>query len=160
MLIWGSKSSFKGITSIYMHWLYNGNFPVATIYVSDKTKAGAVLLHLAEEYVIGTQIRDIKYRNAIMNAFIAIHVRMKKLTFRSVIDVVYNSMDPGSPMRQMLADMHALIVGDDVSKLEMIGHMPQAFVQDALKSVLVIRPNEVDEWWWYFGKIEKMYYKE
>ncbi|KAF9701178.1 hypothetical protein EKO04_000631 [Ascochyta lentis] len=148
-LSWSPNSSFKGITSTYVHWLYNGNVPTAVIDMSDKTKVGAVLLGLAKEYVLGSQIIDTTYQNVIMDHFIAIHVRMRKLTFGSVIDVVYEGTHEGSPMRQLLADMHAFVIADDVGKLEMMYSKPRAFVEDVLKSVVTLSPNELDEWWRY-----------
>ncbi|KAF2629898.1 hypothetical protein BU25DRAFT_456324 [Macroventuria anomochaeta] len=113
---------------------------------------------LAEQYVLRDKLLDDTYRNDIMEYFVTIHVWTRKLTFCSVMDVVYNGTNPGSPMRQLLADMHAFIVIDDVGKLEMMDDMPEAFVKDVLKRVLVVRPNGVDDWRWYLKKTGKMYH--
>ncbi|KAJ4363807.1 hypothetical protein N0V95_001002 [Ascochyta clinopodiicola] len=104
---------------------------------------------LRQGYVLGSKIVDTAYRNAIMDHFITIHVQMRKLTFGSVIDIVYKGTYDGSPMRRLLADMHAFIFVDDIGKLDVLDCKPKAFVKDFLKSVLMIRPNEVDEWWFY-----------
>lgn len=158
-LSWSAKSSFKGASPTYIDWLYNGSLSTAVIDVSDETKVGAVLHYLAEQYVLGAKILDVAYQNDFMDHFITIHVRTRKLGFRSVIDVVYEGTSRRSPMRQLLADMHAFILADDVGELDMMDHMPKAFVKDVLKSVLVIRPNAVDEWWSYLEGTGKMYHK-
>jgi len=111
-----------------------------------------VLLNLGEEYVFGSKVLDTFYRNAIMDHFITIHVRTRKLIFGSVIDVVYKGTNEGSPMRQLLADMHAFIIIDDVEKLDMMDYKPKAFVRDVLKSVLILRPSELDQWWYFLEK--------
>lgn len=154
---WSSKLSFEGITSTYIYWLYKGTLPTTVTNVSDETKVDAVLLALAKEYVFGSKVLDTSYRNDIMDHFITIHVQTRTLTFSSVVDVVYKGTKEGSPMRRLLAEMHAFIVIDELRKLDLMDHQPKAFVKDVLKNVLVLRPNELDEWWWFLEN--RMYHQ-
>lgn len=157
-LRWSSASGFGGMSKTYIHWLYNGNLPTAVIDVSNERNIGAVLLRLAEEYTLGCTVSDGLYQNDIMDAFITLHVRSRKLASRSVIEVAYDDINEWTPMRQMLADMHAFIVADDIEKLDLLDDMPKAFVVDVLESVVTLRPNEADEWWHFLKETGKTYH--
>lgn len=65
-------------------------------------------------------ICDDCYRNNILDAFITLHVRTRWLTFCSVVKVIYEDPPEGSQVREILADMHALLVVDDAKKFSLV----------------------------------------
>jgi len=65
-------SDFDGVSSIYIHWLYNGNLPTFITDTRHGRTVSDVFLSLAEEYLIGARVSDGRYMNYIMDALYAI----------------------------------------------------------------------------------------
>ncbi|KAF3047598.1 hypothetical protein E8E12_010716 [Didymella heteroderae] len=159
-LQWRPDSDFDGVSTTYIHWLYNGNLPTAVIDVSDEHKIGDVLRSLVEEYAIGSRVRDGCYMNAIMDAFITLQVRTRWLALGSVVEIAYKNTAEVSMLRLMLADMHAFILVDETEDFDfdLLENMPKAFVIDVLESVVTLKPNGVNEWYWYLKDTGKTYH--
>jgi hypothetical protein len=155
-----SDSDLDGLSRSYIHWLYNGNLPAAAIDVSNECQIGDVLLRLAKEYAVGCRIRDGRYMNDIMDVFITLQVRTRWLTLCSVIELVYENTPEFSTMRLMLADMHAFILVDKAENFDfdLLEGMPKAFIVDVLESVVTLKPNEVNEWYYFLKDTGKTYH--
>lgn len=159
-LKWCADPDFNGLRTTYIHWLYNGNLPTAAVDVSDKRKVGDVLAGLAEEYNIGAWVRDRRYMDDIMDAFITIQVRTRWLALLPVVKTVYDTTVEVSMLRVMLADLFAFILVDKNEKFDfdILEDMPQAFNVNVLVSMVMLKPNEVNEWYWYLKDTGKTYY--
>jgi hypothetical protein len=140
-----------------VHWLYNSGLPAAAIDFSVEKNVGTILLNLAKHHVFGLKINDTAFQNVIMDHFIAIHVRTRKLTFSPMIDVVYQGTREDSQMRKLLANMYAFILAGDTKKLVTLKGKPEAFVIDIMQSMLEIRPTKLEDWWFYLE--QHMYHK-
>ena len=151
---------FEGVSTTYIHWLYNGNLPTSLIDTRHGRTVSAVLLSLAEEYLIGAHARDPKYMNYIMDAFITLQVRTRWLGLESVIECAYEDPAECPMLCGVLADLHAFIFVDKTMKCDFssLEKMPKEFILDVLESVVVLKPNEVGEWYWSLKDIGKTYH--
>lgn len=159
-LRWRSNVGFDGVSTTYIHWLYNGNLPTSVIDTHNERPISDLLVSLAEEYAIGSRVRDGCYMNHIMDAFITLQVRTRWLALCPVVEVAYEDKDEFSMMRRLLADLHAFILGDETVKFafDLLGEMPKKFVVDVLESVVTLKPNEVNEWYWYLKNTGRTYH--
>ncbi|KAJ4384654.1 hypothetical protein N0V86_000255 [Didymella sp. IMI 355093] len=155
-----SDLDLDGVSRTYIHWLYNGNLPAAAIDVSNERQIGDVLLCLAEEYAVGYRICDGRYMNDIMDAFITLQVRIRRLALCFVIELVYENIPEFSMMHLMLADVHAFILVDDAENFgfDLLEDMPKAFIVDVLESAVTLKPNEVNEWYYFLKDTGKTYH--
>lgn len=119
-----------------------------------------MLAGLAEEYNIGAWVRDRRYMNDIMDAFITIQVRTRLLALLPVVKTVNDTTVEVSMLRVMLADLFAFILVDKNEKFDfdILEDMPQAFNVNVLESMVMLKPNEVNEWYWYLKDTGKPYY--
>ncbi|KAF3053400.1 hypothetical protein E8E11_000902 [Didymella keratinophila] len=153
-------SNFDGVSSTYIHWLYNGNLPTSIIDTRHGRTVSDVLLSLAEEYLIGARVSDGRYMNYIMDAFITLQVRTRWLALPYVVELAYEEPADCPMLGVMLADLHAFIFVDKAQKFDfsMLEKMPKEFVVEVLESVVVLKPNEVGEWYWYLKDTGKTYH--
>ncbi|KAF2444402.1 hypothetical protein P171DRAFT_389114 [Karstenula rhodostoma CBS 690.94] len=95
----------SGLFQAYVHWLYFGTIPRLTN--SSSTTPPKDSPYLAKLYVLGEEIMDFRFKNAIMDNFIAVYSGRKIFPSVEAVAIIYGATVGGSPMRRMLAEIYA-----------------------------------------------------
>jgi hypothetical protein len=125
----GSQFSLKVIQE-YSQWLSDGIIrPVASLVRYTTENCNTALEFLASCYVFGEHIKDERWMNDVMDAFIHVHIHDWRLDIGDVILYTYKFTKQTSPMRRLLVDMYTycLEFGDVLNK---IMDLPTAFLVD------------------------------
>jgi hypothetical protein len=80
---------------LYVHWLYASSFPAPPVK------------RLAQAYVIGEELMDIKYKNVVLrHIFEALKPAEDGETLsNTTVNTLYEGTTPGSPARRLVADL-------------------------------------------------------
>lgn len=127
------------VLKTYTHWLYTGSIALTT----DKFHT------LAQLYIFGTNIAHREFCNAVMDEFVALHVRTQAVGLDHVVGLVYAHTGPGSPLRRLLAECYAWNLEAEVGLGEALGELPKEFLVDVLVGVGRVRERRGEEWWGY-----------
>jgi hypothetical protein len=141
--------------SDYVKWLYAGRMPLTLYNADDNDERGQVaeeaekvFVMLAEAYVFGEKIVDVRYKNAIVRATAAARDSSKWNMGPESVGIVYDGTPPGSPLRRMIAESLARLAHDDAKKgvgwMSFIDGYPREALADALKATITFR-CKVDE---------------
>jgi hypothetical protein len=145
--------------SDYVKWLYAGVMPLK-LYdaddMDDKDKRGQVaeeaekiFVMLAEAYVFGEKIIDVRYKNAVVRAVAAAKNSSKWNMGPESVRIVYDGTPPGSPLRRMIAESLARLAHDDAKKgvgwMSFIDGYSKEALADALKATIRFRCKVNDD---------------
>lgn len=122
---------------LYLHYMYHGDFPVATVGADEY--GCAETLQLARLYVFAEQLQDTKTKNATLKAFVAATFKRRVNNrwyspFAASVRTVYERTPPNSPMRRMLVDLYTAYA--DEAWRDCMNVMPDEFVRELLSSFL------------------------
>ncbi|KAF2121755.1 hypothetical protein BDV96DRAFT_639842 [Lophiotrema nucula] len=123
---------------IYMNWLYCQRIP------DDDPRSHHTLDHLAEAYITGYELKDNKFKNAVIDRFIDVSRSENALPRASTVDIIYEgtSLTCSSPARRLLVDIYALFF-DSAAVPDVkthLGRYPKAFLVDVLDAITKVRP--------------------
>jgi hypothetical protein len=84
----------------YLNWLYSGSIPCQS---DDLGLVGTYLL-LAKLYVLGEELVDIKFKNCILDTFIATTSSHREYPIANCITTIYDGTPANSPARRLMVD--------------------------------------------------------
>ncbi|KAH7392184.1 hypothetical protein DE146DRAFT_790732 [Phaeosphaeria sp. MPI-PUGE-AT-0046c] len=135
--------------SNYIRWLYCDHVPIK-VYNEVKAKrtkraeeAEKAFVMLAEAYVFGEQILDVKYKNAVVQAVIATIERSHWNLGPKSVNIIYEATPSTSPLRRLFADSVASRAYDDsdggIGWIDYIDGYPREALVDAMKATIKAR---------------------
>lgn len=140
--------------SDYIRWLYSDNMPIK-LYDADEEdsrerankEAEKVFVMLAEAYVFGEKVVDVKYKNVVMRTVLAARESSGWYPGLSSVRIIYRGTPSTSPLRRFIADNVACHSYDDSGKengwMADIDGYPKEALVDAMKATVKARsrPN-------------------
>lgn len=128
------------VVKAFTQWLYTQVIPLPE---ED------IFTFLARAYIFGEKVIHPSFCNAIMDSFTYQHIRTRKLSFDTVIPLVYDQTAGHSRMRTLLADMYAYTLGEDEdAELEdVLVWFPKTFLMDAVAAMVRVRKVDGEGWW-------------
>lgn len=138
----------------YVHWLYFGTIPRLCLADGSSTTPPRDYLYLAQLYVLGEEIMDSRFKNAILDNFAAVYLRIRKSPSADVVAIIYGATAEKSPMRRMLAQQYAHCACDPWT----LKDLPKEALLDILEFMVKVRPSIVDEKPWL--EVDKYHEKE
>lgn len=97
------------IVRAYVRWLYNPS----RIPLPDDRQSASGYVRLAKMYVFGEARIDVKFKNAVIEAFILATPKYQCYPPAEALRVVYKGTSPGSGARRLLADFIAYNAKED-----------------------------------------------
>jgi hypothetical protein len=135
--------------SDYIRWLYSGNMPIKLYDAGEDSRqkkaeeAEKVFVMLAEAYVFGEKIVDIKYKNAVVKTMLAAIQSAEWNLGPKSVDIIYKGTPSTSPLRRLVADKVAHWAHDDseegVGWMEFFDAYPREALVDAVKALVRVR---------------------
>ncbi|CAN9440031.1 unnamed protein product [Alternaria alternata] len=144
------------VVSDYIRWLYYDTIAdkqyeaVANTREERAEEAVKVFVVLAEAYVFGEKIVDIKYKNAVLQTIFTAQKAFCWNMGLESIKTVYEGTPQKSPLRRLIAENFAYMAYDDSE--EGIGWMqfletencPREALADVAKTTIKVRPSRPD----------------
>ena len=142
--------------SDYVKWLYAGSMPLTLCNADGNDKreqvaeeAEKIFVMLANAYVFGEKIVDVRYKNAILRAAAAAKKSSKWNMGPESVAIVYDGTPPGSSFRRMIAESMACLAHDDAEKgvgwMSFIDGYSKEALADALKATIRFRCKVDDD---------------
>ena len=143
------KDSAKTVVD-YIKWLYSDRMSIE-LYTSgggtieeNAAEAEKVFVLLAEAYVFGEMIVDIKYKNAVMETVVAARAASGWNMGPESVTIAYEGTPPASPLRRFIAESIAhkahLNSKDSIGWAQFIEEYPRDVLVDAMKAMVKVRP--------------------
>lgn len=124
--------------AVYAHWLIWKKLAVKL----DKSKTGkngrTEFQQLAYAYVLGDKLQDTRFRNDIINAFVAKRENEKLLPGSATIDYVYMNTPESSKLRKFLVDVWFRF-GSNNAEIKSLSH---AFLTDLVSTHYIKRSQK------------------
>jgi hypothetical protein len=142
------------VVSDYIKWLYYDTIPdkqyeaVANTHEERAEEAEKVFVVLAEAYVFGEKIVDMKYKNAVLQTMFTAQKAFRWNMGPESVKIVYEGTPPQSPLRRLIAENVAYIAHDDskesVGWMQFFKKYPEDAKADMLQSMVKVRPSRSD----------------
>ena len=133
------RDAFKA----YLHWLHQGDIPCPC---KDDLSEGDDHQFLAKLYVIGEELMDVPFKNAILD--IIAYLAASYCPGHEAISIIYKGTSAGSPARKLLADFCAHVAHDnDNSWLVAYKEYPHEALVDALAAMTKVRRSPEHRPW-------------
>ena len=133
----------------YVRWLYSGNLSIKLYKAGKDTvkkkaeKAEKVNVLLAEAYVFGEKIVDIKYKNKVMKTIVAARESAVWNMGPESVNIIYEGTPSESPLRRLIAERLAHEAYDDselgVGWMQFVDGYPREALMDAIKVMARVR---------------------
>jgi hypothetical protein len=111
---------------ICVQFLYTGIIEIPKRSTEQPNVDGPFTV-LAHAYVFGEKVLDAPFCNAVVDAFVGMHIRTGTVQFPDCIKIVYEKMAAGSPMRRFFADIYAYNLADDTGLTDVLEGFPKEF---------------------------------
>ncbi|KAF1973566.1 hypothetical protein BU23DRAFT_132900 [Bimuria novae-zelandiae CBS 107.79] len=136
----------------YVHWLYLGTIPRVA---EDDVPLGFDTPFLATLYVLGEQLKDAVFKNAVLETIV--HMALTNLVIPSgeAVRVIYRGTSEGSPARRLIADFCSYMATD--WWCEDIDEYLEEALRDALKATVLLRHADFSDA--LFRDLDKYYEK-
>ena len=139
----------------YVKWLYCDKLAISQVLPPDaltpekKTEEkDKIYVLLAQAYVFGEKMMDVKYKNAVLKAIYGLTNAFSKSMGSKSVCILYDGTPSGSPLRRFIAENTAHKAWHDSEKEVGWGSYfdkcPQEALADALRAMVKIRPAKVD----------------
>ena len=135
----------------YIKWLYYDEIETkldeASVDTREKQAVAAekAFCLLADAYVFGEKIIDLRYKEAVMKAIFATLKSYNWNMGPESVNVIYEGTPPGSPLRRFIAESIAYKAfvdsNEGVGWLQYIEGYPRDVLVDALKEMVRVRPK-------------------
>lgn len=126
------------IFGMYVHWLYHSKFPPLLDNVENRSH----YVSLCQAYLMGHDLLDTRFRNAVLNALI--HAWHKRDQNPSCIEakLIYEGTKQGDPVRRMIVDIAAVDISAHRLWSDNLEHdtCPKEFLVDLIKRMAEVRP--------------------
>ncbi|OAF99708.1 uncharacterized protein CC84DRAFT_1169223 [Paraphaeosphaeria sporulosa] len=126
----------------YVHWLHSGTIPRPDDNVPDYKD----FVFLSKLYVLGEYLMDVIFKNAIIEAIIAISIKEKYCPIGEAVRIIYEGTSAGSPARRLMTDFCASNANDDPSWTDEFQNCPHEFLVDTMKALVSARPRTSGEY--------------
>jgi hypothetical protein len=103
-------------------------------------------VELARAYVLGEKLIDAKFKNAIIDTFVAVGAAMGDNPIGECVNILYEGTLEGSPARKMVVDACGRYAHDSQDWIEGFEKCPKEFLIDAVV-ILVRRKTSLDQNW-------------
>lgn len=125
---------------IYTHWLYCGTLPI-------DGKGKEAFPTLAQAYVLGEELMDVKFKNDVLDTIIATATEASYYPIGRAVEIIYGGTPPSSPARRLMVDFLVAYASGDHSWTDEFENCPREFLLDAMK-ILVMRrqPDKQRPW--------------
>ncbi|KAB2103192.1 hypothetical protein AG0111_0g8462 [Alternaria gaisen] len=140
------------VVSDYIKWLYYDTIPdkqyeaVANTREERAEEAEKVFVALAESYVFGEKIVDVRYKNAVLQTIIKAQNAFDWSMGPASVKIVYEGTPPKSPLRRLIAERVAYSAYDDSSAgagwMQFFDTYPKEALVDALKITVKVRERD------------------
>jgi hypothetical protein len=132
--------------ALYVRWLYHSEvqikLPKAGSYNRDKAspELQRTYISLAQAYVFGERIIDIKYKNEIMLRLLEVEQASGWTPGPEAAAIIYEGSPARSPMRRLISDLIANNASAHLSWVEYFDNYPRDLLADATKAMATLRP--------------------
>lgn len=120
----------------YIHWLYSGKFPMPAV-----DKGAPHFRRLSYAYIFGDRRMDPKFKNAIIDAFVATAAEFCSYPSATTMAIVYEETPEGCPARQLLADFIAYRAKNTPDWNTEMGRYDKAMLVDIARAMIRVRPQ-------------------
>ncbi|KAF2869197.1 hypothetical protein BDV95DRAFT_578585 [Massariosphaeria phaeospora] len=124
----------------YIHWLY-----IRTLPIPVPTAPGGTLQFLARVYVLGEELMDSNFKNAVLDTVIA-ECKGSYLC-QLAVSIIYEGTTEASPLRRLLVDIYA----DQATALtcwtSQFKGCPKDFLVDVMTAMVKLRPATAKAPW-------------
>lgn len=112
----------------------------------DVEEANKVFDILAEAYVFGEKIIDVKYKNAVVKTMLAAVHSSRQYPGHNSVNIIYKGTPSASPLRRFIADSVAFAAYDDLIQggngwMAFFDACPREALVDAIKAIVRVRPS-------------------
>lgn len=135
---------------VYSQFLYTDVVQTSPPSTEEPTCSIPPWSLLMRAYIFCEHIKDPIFCNAVMDAFIDLHIRTGRFDFKDCVKIVY---EPGyihtvvEPMRRLFADMYAYNLADDPSLMDVLQEFPKEFLVLVIAGVSEVRYKTEEDWW-------------
>jgi hypothetical protein len=140
-----------GTVSDYIRWLYHGKIPINLHITGGDTREEKaeemekIHVLLAEAYVFGEKIMDVKYKNAVVEAMFAAKKVLDWSMGPESVSIAYEGTPSESPLRRLIAENIAHKAHDDSEKgigwMQFFESYPREALVEALKTMVKVRTS-------------------
>jgi hypothetical protein len=116
-----------GVFRLYGHWVYFRTLPI-----SHTMDPADIFVELARAYVLGEKLIDAKFKDAIIDTFVAVGAGMSYNPSGRCVNILYEGTPEGSPARKTVVDACGRYAHDSQSWIEGFEKCPKEFLIDAV----------------------------
>ncbi|KAH8730391.1 hypothetical protein GQ44DRAFT_644387 [Phaeosphaeriaceae sp. PMI808] len=140
--------------SDYIRWLYSDNIPVKLHEAGEASEgtrkeraeeAERVYIQLAEAYVFGEKIVDVKYKNTVLKTVLVAKRSYNWNLGPGSVNIIYKGTSSNSPLRRLFAESVAYQARDDSEEgygwMEYFDGYSREALVDAIKATIRLRPK-------------------
>jgi hypothetical protein len=102
---------------------------------------------IARAYVFSKKVLHATFCNAVVDAFVGMHVCTRTVQFPGCIKIVYEKTAASSPMRRLFADNYAYSLADDFGLTDVLEGFLKEFLVDLIDLIATRVRNKTDEDW-------------
>lgn len=142
------------VVSDYIIWLYYDTIPdkqyeaVANTREEKAEESEKVFVVLAEAYVFGEKMVDMKYKNAVLQTIFTAQKAFGWHMGPESLKIAYKGTPPKSPLRRLIAENFAYMAHDDSGKgvgwMQYLEDCPREALVDVAKITVKVRPSRPD----------------
>lgn len=123
----------------YIHWLHLATVP--------RQSDGIDYLdypYLAKLYVMGEELMDVKFKNAIVDTIVAISIKHTWCPIGEAVSIIYAGTSESSKARRLMVDYCVNNANSDSSWTNEFQNCPKDFLAEVMKEMVKSRVKPVD----------------
>jgi hypothetical protein len=105
-----------------------------------------IFVQLARAYVLGEKLIDAKFKNAIIDTFVAVGAKTRYNPIGECVDILYEGTPEGSPARKMVVDACRRYAHGSLNWMEGFEKCPKVFLIDAVMELVKRKPSSDQNW--------------